>query len=133
MLKKSRLYSIFFNKCPRCHEGDFFVHKNAFWPITKFDQMHKNCAHCGQPLTPEPGFYYGAMYMSYGFYVGVILITSVIAINWLEMDIPLLITCLIPLLIILTPVFFRMARRSWLTLFVPYAPGEKKAEANTPA
>lgn len=29
--------------------------------------MHKQCSACGQRFEPEPGFYYGAMFISYIF------------------------------------------------------------------
>lgn len=28
--KGSKLFSIFYNKCPRCHEGEFMAGKNMF-------------------------------------------------------------------------------------------------------
>ncbi len=31
--------------------------------------MNETCPHCGVRLEPEPGFYQGAMYVSYGFTV----------------------------------------------------------------
>ncbi len=126
MLKKSRLYSILFNKCPRCHEGQFFKHNSAYWPVHEFDKMNQTCSHCGQNFMPEPGFYYGAMYMSYAFYVGVILVAVPIGLNWFNLDITELIGWLIGLFIILTPVFFRLARRAWITVFVPYSDEDKK-------
>lgn len=27
--------------------------------------MHDNCSHCGQSFQPEPGYYFGAMFVSY--------------------------------------------------------------------
>lgn len=125
MLKKSRLYSVFFNRCPRCHEGKFFKNNSAYFPVWEFDKMNKTCSHCGENFMPEPGFYYGAMYMSYAFYVAVILIAVPLGLNWFELDITELIIWLIPIFVILTPVFFRLARRSWLTIFVPYSRKKK--------
>jgi len=78
---------------------------------------------------PEPGFYYGAMYMSYAFYVGIVVVSLPIGLRWLELDITELILWLIPVFIILTPVIFRLARRSWLTIFVPYT-GKKETKAS---
>ncbi|ODS84674.1 MAG: hypothetical protein ABS46_02800 [Cytophagaceae bacterium SCN 52-12] len=126
MLKKSRLYSILFNKCPKCHRGQIFKHQSAYWPVTEFDKMNQSCSECGQNFVPEPGFYYGAMYMSYAFYVMVILVIVPIGLTWLDLDITTLMGILIVLFIILTPVFFRMARRAWLAIFVPYSGEEKK-------
>lgn len=50
-------------KCPRCHEGDLF-HGKAY--SADIINMPKECKKCKQPFFLEPGFYYGAMYVSYG-------------------------------------------------------------------
>ncbi|WP_424964423.1 DUF983 domain-containing protein [Ekhidna sp.] len=36
-------------------------------------KMHKKCPNCSQSLEPEPGFYTGAMYVSYAFQVAIII------------------------------------------------------------
>src|SRR5215216_2534149 len=64
MLKGTKLYSILNNKCPKCQVGDFFVYKNPF--RKDFAKMHDHCPHCGELFNKEVGFYYGAMYVSYG-------------------------------------------------------------------
>lgn len=38
--------------------------------------MHKSCLYCGLNYEPEPGFFWGAMYISYAFSVGIVLITG---------------------------------------------------------
>ena len=64
LLKKgSKLYSIFKNKCPKCHEGDLF--KSHPYKLKKFGQKHINCPSCGIKFEREPGFFYGSMYISY--------------------------------------------------------------------
>lgn len=40
--------------------------------------MHKHCPNCGLDLNPEPGFYWGAMYISYGFNAGIAIVASLI-------------------------------------------------------
>ncbi|MGB0368672.1 MAG: DUF983 domain-containing protein, partial [Flavobacteriales bacterium] len=64
MKKGSKIYSMLRLKCPRCHEGDLFLHKNPY-SFTKLEKMPDNCPVCDQKYWPEPGFYYGAMYVSY--------------------------------------------------------------------
>lgn len=125
MLKNTRFYSITANKCPKCHEGQVFKHNSAYWPVREFDKMNASCDHCGQSFMPEPGFYYGAMYVSYAFYVALVVASVLVGINWLGMEITALIPYLLVLFVFLTPVFFRLARRAWLTIFVPYE-GKKK-------
>ncbi|WP_083321095.1 DUF983 domain-containing protein [Hymenobacter glacialis] len=54
-------------RCPRCHEGKLFSHSAL--NITKFAQMPAQCPVCGQSFEPEPGFYFGSMYITFGFNV----------------------------------------------------------------
>jgi uncharacterized protein (DUF983 family) len=125
MGKPNRLYSVFFNKCPRCGVGDFFITKSAYTP--KFDKMHKHCPHCGENLVPEPGFYQGALYMSYSFYVAFTVIFFLIFVNFLNEYLDYFLFILIPILILLTPWFYRLARRSWLALFIKPVSDESRA------
>jgi hypothetical protein len=55
MLKGTKLYSIFNNKCPKCHQGDFFVTKSAY--EKDFIKMHDKCEHCGEIFNKEVGFF----------------------------------------------------------------------------
>jgi uncharacterized protein (DUF983 family) len=59
-----RLSSIFNMTCPRCYHGKLYVSPfNWRKPML----MQKECPVCGQKFEPEPGFYYGAMFISYIF------------------------------------------------------------------
>lgn len=120
MSTNSRLYGILFNKCPRCQQGDFFVTNSAF--SRHFDQMHDHCPHCGENFMPEPGFYWASMFVSYAFYTIYTLITFFIVVQWLDIDLDYYLIGLIPTLILLTPYFFRMARRTWLAIFIAPMP-----------
>ncbi|WP_420147674.1 DUF983 domain-containing protein [Spirosoma sp.] len=120
MSTDSRLYSIAFNKCPRCHEGNFFVKNSAF--SKDFDKMHERCPHCGENFMPEPGFYWASMFVSYALYTIYILATFFIFVQWLQVDLDYYLIGLVPTLILLTGYFFRVARRTWLTLFIAPRP-----------
>jgi uncharacterized protein (DUF983 family) len=67
--------AVLHGKCPRCGEGDIFVYPLA--KISRFSVMHVNCEKCGAPFEPEPGFYYGSLFVSYAFNV------AIMAILWL--------------------------------------------------
>lgn len=58
-------------RCPRCRKGKIFKHPpyNYF----SFHKMNEECPKCGQTFHPEPGFYFGAMYVSYSFSVAWVL------------------------------------------------------------
>src|SRR5687768_5470551 len=70
--QNSLVYSILTVKCPRCREGNMFPKGTLY--STKFSDMNKNCPCCGQDLEQEPGYYYGAMYVSFAFNVGIFLV-----------------------------------------------------------
>lgn len=49
-------------KCPRCKEGDMYKKPFSFSdPLA----MHTNCPNCKLSYMPEPGFYFGALIISY--------------------------------------------------------------------
>ncbi|RYF78464.1 MAG: DUF983 domain-containing protein [Cytophagaceae bacterium] len=125
MSSDSRFYSIVNNKCPRCHQGDFFTNKSAF--SRNFDHMPDNCPHCGENYMPEPGFYWASMFVSYAFFTAWTIITFLVAVVWLNLDVNYYLIGLVPTLFFLTPYFFRMARRTWLTLFIK--PNPAKADS----
>lgn len=112
---QKKIYGVLFNKCPRCNQGDFFVSKSAY-DLRNFDKMHKQCSHCGENFEPEPGFYWGSMYMSYAFYV-VYILAAMVVFNYSHLTINSFLAILIGSLLVLMPLFFRLARRSWLAIF----------------
>jgi uncharacterized protein (DUF983 family) len=61
-------------RCPRCHQGRLFTY-SAF-NLTKFADMPTACPVCGQAYEPEPGFYWGAMYISFAFSTGIMLVVG---------------------------------------------------------
>ena len=117
--KKNKLYSIINSKCPRCHEGDFFETKNPY-NLKKFDKRFSHCSTCGENFYPEPGYYQGAMYVSYGLSVGLgIFMFLLMCVIFSFDEFTFLITFLI-LQIILSPVFYRISRLVWINFFVKY-------------
>jgi len=117
--KDTKLYSIAKGKCPRCHEGDFYVTSNAY-NLKKFDKMYKHCTECGQSFEMETGFYYGAMYVSYGLSVGLgmaIYIAQLMLFNLGMWDTMILIGAVLLLSI---PLVYRLSRIIWINLFVRY-------------
>ncbi|KFD39425.1 DUF983 domain-containing protein [Schleiferia thermophila] len=113
-------------RCPRCRTSPLFTQPNPY-KISKLFEMHEKCPSCGQPYVIEPNFYYGAMYASYALavalFVAVLVILTLIGHNEIEVLIP---TYFI-VLVILSPVLFRLSRSLWIHFFVKYDP-ECKAE-----
>ncbi len=76
MSAPTKLEAIVKLRCPRCRKGEIFTHPG--YHITKFDNMHEDCPVCGLHYEVEVGLFYGAMYISYGFSVALVLIVGVL-------------------------------------------------------
>lgn len=130
MFKKgSKLYSILFNKCPRCHEGDFMKEKNMF-KLHKAFQMNEHCSKCGLKYMMEPSFFYGAMYVNYGLTVGISIATFIISTLFFDLS---LVESFIPIvfaLVLTAPLTIRFSRIGWINLFVKYDPNALKSKEN---
>jgi uncharacterized protein (DUF983 family) len=61
--KPSILSSLFGFRCPICRRGDLFP--TGSFSFDKPFQQYEHCPKCGSSFFPEPGFYYGAMFISY--------------------------------------------------------------------
>ncbi len=110
------LKAIWTNKCPKCYKGDFFLFKNPF--NKSFATMHKNCSECKQNFEFETGFYYGAMYVSYGLTVAIalpIMYFTVFVYDFSALKFTITITLT---LLIVTPILYRASRIIWLAMFI---------------
>ncbi len=126
MKKGKSLYPVFKFKCPQCHEGDLYPTKT--FSFEKPFDMHKNCPNCNASFFPEPGFYYGAMFISYiisGFFCIFYLLITILALKWSGFA---GIGSLILVMAIFFVWLFRFARALWLTVNLKYDP--EKANLN---
>lgn len=83
MKEKSLGTAILQGKCPRCREGNIFP--TSIFSYHKLTDVHHKCPHCDAVLTPEPDFFYGAMYISYAFSVALV-INVLIVLNYVFND-----------------------------------------------
>ena len=73
--KGSKLYSILFNKCPKCHTGSFWASDNPFKNMFfSTENSCKTCENCSLNYELETGFWYGAMYVSYALSVAIMVL-----------------------------------------------------------
>ncbi len=103
-------------KCPRCREGQIFTHTIFHKPFG-FNRMNERCPHCDVRLEPEPGFYQGSMYVSYGFTVAVMVAVSVILYLLGDFSEWVYIGTVIGVMILLVPVNYRVSRIIYLYAF----------------
>jgi uncharacterized protein (DUF983 family) len=67
-------------KCPQCREGNIFP--TSLVSYAKLTEVNHHCGNCGAVFTPEPDFFYGAMYISYAFSVALV-VNVLIILNFL--------------------------------------------------
>jgi uncharacterized protein (DUF983 family) len=120
MFKKgTKLHSIFNNKCPKCHEGDFFVEKR-FYKLKNLIKIHENCSHCNLKYMMEPSFFFGAMFVNYALTVAIGVATFVISKVILGLTVNQSFASIIAALILFTPISLKLARLIWINVFVSY-------------
>lgn len=120
--KGTKLYSIWNEKCPVCHEGDSFLTKKKY-ELRSFDKMHKYCSVCNHKFEIETGFWQGAMYVSYAvtvaFSVALFLLTYLIYSNtgvWMYISIISFGA------LVFAPINYRLSRMIWMNMFSTFSP-----------
>jgi len=118
-----KIRSIFGLYCPSCRKGKLFPGKNTFWDY--HFEMHNRCPVCNESFFREPGFYYGAMFISYifsGFFS-----LFVVGFLILVLDVPweYALGILFVILALGFGYLFKVSRSIWLSFFVNYK-GEPK-------
>jgi uncharacterized protein (DUF983 family) len=120
-MKRSLLTSILGMHCPRCRTGKMFS-TGSFSFKRSFD-MNSHCPHCQQNLTPEPGFYFGAMFLSY-IITGWFSLIIVGIVHWVfKVSLLPSFAILLAILALLFVWFYRISRVLWIHLNVKYQPG----------
>lgn len=121
--KSSKLYSILKYKCPRCHEGDVF--KSGTYNLSNMFELHEHCDHCGIRYEFEPGFFYGAMYVSYALTVALGVATYIIMALFFDASVLQVIGVLVAVLILGSPLVLRLSRIIWMNFFIKYEPKKR--------
>ncbi len=118
---RAKLYSIFHFRCPRCHQGKFFV--SHPYDLKRVGDIHEHCSCCGLKFEKEPGFYYGGMYVSYA--LGVALFVTF----WTSFNlffptagVGVQLAVIISATLILAPLLYALSKIIWANLFIPYDP-----------
>jgi uncharacterized protein (DUF983 family) len=118
--KGDKLYSILNFKCPHCHEGEFFKSRNPY-DFKNMSTTYDRCPSCDRRLYIEPGFYYGAMYVSYGLSVAHIVTFWVASlILGIEMEFWNFIILVGIALIALTPLYYALSKIVWANMFLNF-------------
>ena len=105
-------------KCPRCREGDIFTY--PLRSVFKFGIMNRTCSVCGILFEPEPGFYYGAMFVSYAFTVAIFVVISTFLFLFIHPEEEVYLIANMIAVALTIPVSFRYSRVLFLYWFGGY-------------
>ncbi len=112
----SRLKSIANGKCPQCRSGGMFKYPLSNLP--RFYVMNNKCPCCNLAFSVEPGFFIGAMYISYIAVVGLVILMGMVLFTIFN-DPPIWVysTVVTSGIILLIPLLFRFSRILFLHMF----------------
>ena len=124
--KGSKLYSILFNKCPKCHTSNFWASDNPFKNMFfSTENSCKTCENCSLDYELKTGFWYGSMYVSYAISVAVMLLfwsltTSLFSTITTFNEILIIVIAII----LVSPLNYHVSRLIWINFFVKYIPND---------
>lgn len=110
--QRSAAVGIVHQLCPRCRSGKIF-RSSIFWG---FPRMHERCPVCDLKFEREEGYFLGAMYISYGMALVVILLIAVLLWTFTKWSLAKDIGWAIVLFLPLAPAITLLARVFWIYL-----------------
>lgn len=113
------IQSIFRYKCPRCRQGDMY--KKPF-NIKKALEMNEKCEHCGLKFEAEPGYFFGAMFISYIWTGFACLFIIGLCLLVLKLSVTASFAILITTIIVSYFFILRISRSMYIHLDVKYQP-----------
>lgn len=88
---------------------------------SRFMKMNDQCSCCGQSFMPEPGYYFGAMFISYALNAAYFFtVWLAMYLLWDDVSDTAMIIALFVVVFGLLPVTFRLSRVLWIYLFIRY-------------
>lgn len=118
-----RIISAWQYNCPRCRKDKLF---EIPFDIMKPIAMPKACNNCAQLYEPEPGFYYGAMFLSYILTCGLLLPLALFMVFYIQWTVESTMGLVIFLGIIFFIRILRFSRALWIHIVVKYNPNYNK-------
>ena len=111
-IEVSMVFAVLRQLCPRCRAARMY--RKSIW--AGFPKMWERCPNCGLRFNREPGYFLGAMYISYGLglltIVGLALLLWALT-SWSLMKVTL---CAILLFLPLAPTLTLFSRVLWIYL-----------------
>ena len=108
--------SILRGECPSCKKSKIFNSKGNLL-LFRIPRMNKRCNKCNFKFEREPGFFFGAMFVSYALTAAEFITFSIISYFILGMSLSITFFGVVLLAILMSTVNFRLARVIWIYIF----------------
>ena len=103
-------------KCPNCEKGKMFSKiGNPF--LLQAPKMNTKCKECGFKFEKEPGFFFGAMFISYALVVAEMIASVVLFKFLLHFSYVSVFITAIGTILLLSTTNFRISRSIWIYMF----------------
>jgi uncharacterized protein (DUF983 family) len=115
----TRIGAIVHQRCPRCRRGRIFRHRLA---------MYNLCPACGLKFEREPGYFIGALYISYAFaafYIGIV--SFIVSLVLPGLDFVWTVLTAAALMTPFVPAMIRYSKVLWMTIDRTLDPGPEGA------
>lgn len=117
--------STFSYTCPRCRKGKLFVEP---FKLSEPLNMHSHCDHCGLNYAPEPGYYWGAMFLSYAISGWALLLICLALVFWYGWSVESAMLVVIGIGVLTYFKLMRFSRSLYVHLLVRFDPDAAKKQ-----
>jgi uncharacterized protein (DUF983 family) len=111
------LKSMWTYQCPKCRSSKMF--KEPLQISNPLD-MHEECSVCQQKFNPEPGFYFGAMFLSYILSAWFLLLPALALVFLFDWSVNGAMLFVLALAAVTYLKFLRFSRSLWIHIVVKY-------------
>lgn len=120
MPQRSIWYSLFYQKCPRCREGDLW--RSSLLPRFRVYDMYETCPSCKVYYESEPQVWYGAMIVAYIVSSFFLLLTAYIAFGILDLPSAQGYALILFVAVLGFMLNARLSRTLWIHYMIAYQP-----------
>ncbi|MCM4173737.1 DUF983 domain-containing protein [Arenibacter sp. TNZ] len=111
-----RLLPILKGECPNCEKTKIFGSKGNLL-LLQIPKIHERCNNCNFKFEREPGFFFGAMFVSYALTAAEFIAFSIVSYFLLGMSLTVTFIGVVILAILMSTLNFRMSRIIWIYIF----------------
>ncbi|MEP1489294.1 MAG: DUF983 domain-containing protein [Algibacter sp.] len=111
-----RLISLLKGKCPQCEKNNIFKSKGNLFKF-QIPEMHDTCESCNFKFEKEPGFFFGAMFVSYAVTAAEFIAAFITSHFIFGLSLLTAFIIVVVIAILLSAFNFRLSRTIWIYLF----------------